>query len=113
MEQLRSLVEWVESGNLSAPHQYQDEMLSLARQIMGESRGPVDLTHEKNRNLTIIERGARAEYLQLAAQKPLGILLAAFLYGLGAWLIILIIKVQATAVVNAAGWHKVTDLLYH
>jgi hypothetical protein len=107
LSQLRSLIQWLESGDLSPPKDYQREILDLARKVVGA--GPSDATQ----NMTIVERGARAEYLRLADQNPFSIVLTTCLYGLAIWLIMLIIKVQASAVFVAAGWQSLGDLLFH
>jgi hypothetical protein len=89
-------------------------MLALARRILegDQSPGP-DPRGDAVQNMTTIERGDRAEYLRLAGQNPLSILLTVCLYSLAVWLIMLVIKVQAGAVVRAAGWHSLGDLLFH
>jgi hypothetical protein len=109
-EQLRALVDWLESGDghTMFPQSYKDEILDIARTLSHAAQTP-----DSVRDMTSIERGARAEYLRLATLKPFSTILTSILYGLAVWLIMLVIKDQAAAVIQAAGWKSLGDLLVH
>ena len=63
--------------------------------------------------MSTIERGARAEYLRLASQHLGSTAISAVLFAFSIWIIALVIKVQTMAVIDAAGWDSVRDLLLH
>jgi hypothetical protein len=105
--QLRSLIEHVEERQEGVPL----PLLRKIREVM-EARTGADAPHPDPK-LGIIARGSQGEYIELARVHPLGIFLTVCLYGLGIWLIILVIKVQSMAVIQASGWHSFPDLLIH
>jgi hypothetical protein len=63
--------------------------------------------------MTTIEKAARAEYLHLAGKRPVAIMSTGALYAIGVWLILVLLKTQAMAVVTAADWHSARDLFFH
>jgi hypothetical protein len=81
------------------------DVLSEARNALSRINVPAQMP--------IIERGARAEYLELAGRNPLAIVTAAALYALGLYVVVLILRVQTLAVIDAAGWASWRDLLVH
>jgi hypothetical protein len=104
---LRSLVGWIQSGESHAPADYQREILAAARDLLPTS------SESKHSEMTIIEKAARAEYLHLAGKRPVAIMSTGALYAIGVWLILVLLKTQATAVVTAADWHSLRDLFFH
>ncbi|CAM3914896.1 MULTISPECIES: hypothetical protein [Pseudoalteromonas] len=87
------------------------EILDLVKQayeINSEKLGGSDL--EKQKNMTIIERGARAEYLFWAGRNLVAALLTTCIYALSIYIIFEIILVQAGSVIEMAGWSDLTEL---
>jgi len=95
----RSLLSWIDSGESPAPRGFQEKL----RVIIEERLGIISANDERlSENMSVIERGARAEYLHHASQKPLAIFITTALYLFGLAIIISIIKVQTISVADAA-----------
>lgn len=102
---LSSLSEYLHSDRPEGPPQYLNKVKAFVeKQILGEG-GRHDTV------MAEIERGARAEYLNLASRRAVGVLAAGFLYLIGLALAIQIIYVQATSVLEVAGWNSLADVL--
>lgn len=116
-EKLMTLLDWIESKKSPAPSDYQEEAAYVSGKILGEA--PAEIISDgkdaaiSTQEMTAIERGARAEYLRLAGRNPLGTIAAVVLYTMAVWLIMIVIKVQAVAVVTAAGWRSAAELFFH
>ena len=104
-KQQKSLLSWIESGNSSAPPDHQNRI----RNILINKAGVIG--HEDVDKMSIIETGAKAEYIFHASRKPLMIILTAGLYIFGLVIIISIIKIQVISVSDAAKITSVMDIL--
>lgn len=65
---------------------------------------------EKLKNMSIIERGARAEYLHWASRNTVAAFVTSIIYAIAVIVIFEIISIQANRVVDMAGWNSVFDL---
>lgn len=110
-EQVISLMVWIDSNLSSAPKDHQQKIREIARKLIGIPSE--DAQYEQFKRMTIIERGARAEYLQHAGKAPGSIILTVFLYGIALWIIAAVIKVQAVSVADAAALSSIFDILIH
>jgi hypothetical protein len=104
---LRSLISWIDSEESPAPPDYVREIRGLAQDLLPSTAS------SSHSDMTLIERGARAEYLYLATQRPFAVVVTGVLYALALWIILLIIKVQAIAVITTAEWNSPRDLFLH
>jgi len=105
-QKLSSLANVLRNLRGNALDSFSREILTLTNEILATSG------KSERQDMTIIERGAKAEYLYSAAKAPLAIVATAALYGVGIYVLLLIIKTQAVSVTKAAGWTSITNLFF-
>jgi len=81
-DKLLALSDWIKSGDSPAPLDHQSQIGQAVARLLGQRTSATSADMIAVENMTVIERGARAEYLRLAGQNTISTLLAALLYGL-------------------------------
>jgi hypothetical protein len=84
------------------------ELVKNAYDIKSEKVGGRDI--EKHKNMTIIEKGARAEYLHWAGRNLLMAFITTAIYAISIIIIFEIIYLQSSNVIQMAGWSGLSDL---
>ncbi|CAH7039261.1 conserved membrane hypothetical protein [Vibrio chagasii] len=85
------------------------ELVNYAYKENSEKIGVSDI--EKQRNMAIIERGARAEYLYWASKNMFRAILTTIIYTIAILITLEIIIIQALRVMEASGWNNLFDLV--
>lgn len=102
---LRSFQVWLDAGgDPAAPKGFVDAVREKTRGLLG---APSEGGHE---DMAIVERAARTEYLQYAVQRKFFTLITTILYICGIVILASIIRVQSSAVAQAAGWTSFYDV---
>lgn len=106
-KRLRLIANYLANTDTQRNNLFNGEIRDMVDQVL-------DLPEKRDfREMTIIERGAKAEYLYSAGRAPLAIIATAFLYAIAVCVVLSIIWTQATSVMDAAGWTSVSQLLTH
>ena len=87
------------------PREFERKILEVVERILGGTSGEAQYE-----DMTLIERGAKAEYLYSATKVAIAIFMTACLYAVAVFVLLLIIKVQTRSVMEAAGWSSITSL---
>lgn len=85
-------------------------MLELVRNVYESKSERVGEGLEKQKNITVIERGAMAEYMYWADRNLFAAFLTSLIYASAIYIIFEIIIVQASSVLQMAGWESWMDL---
>ncbi|QDV68015.1 hypothetical protein Poly24_17210 [Rosistilla carotiformis] len=104
-DRLRSLQAWLRSAEAGAGKPHVEELTRQIRTMIGDA--PSESSHEE---MSVVERAARTEYLQYADQRRFFTLVTTLLYVCGIVILLSIVRVQTTAVANAAGWTSVFEV---
>lgn len=96
-------------------HPELEDEFSLLSSAMNDRKSDIlghDNTSESSRlrNLSLIERGARIEYLSLASKNVFFIVLVGLLYMLGIFLIFKIVYKQSQSIIDVSGLNSVFDV---
>lgn len=110
LKELAGIQDFITNDSNSVNHPNTSNVLELVRNVYESKSEKIGGDLEKQKNMTVIERGARAEYIYWADRNLFSAFLTSLIYGLAIYVIFEIIFIQASSVLQMAGWESWTEL---
>jgi hypothetical protein len=110
LKELAGIQDFITNDSNSGQINNASNVLELVRNVYESKNEKIGGDLEKQKNMTVIERGARAEYIYWADRNLFTAFLTSLIYGIAIYIIFEIIIVQASSVVHMAGWGSWTEL---
>lgn len=110
LKELEDIQNFITNEPDSERHPNTSDVLELVRNTYMSKSENIGSDLEKQKHMTVIERGARAEYIYWADRNMFPAFLTSLMYVLAIYVIFEIIFTQASSVLQMAGWESLAEL---